>query len=159
MARTATVLRDSAIGTGSVVEDGALVRACTFQLWPSPELSHPKPAAFSFMPCKVWIRLLGWQIEASVLGRNCRVGRGAHVRGSYLLDGAVVGARAHVLGALLANGVHVGDNAVVPPGAMLSFNVRPCDHLLDYALWSCGPLLRGNFVLADQARGVPKTAA
>lgn len=32
LARTATVLRDSAIGTGSVVEDGALVRACMSQL-------------------------------------------------------------------------------------------------------------------------------
>ena len=74
-----------------------------------------------------------------MIGRNCRVGRGAHVRGAYLLDGAVVGARAHVLGALLANGVHVGDNAVVPPGAMLSFNVRPTGHLLGDASRSCGP--------------------
>ena len=83
--------------------------------------------------------LMGWQIEASVIGRNCRIGRGAHVRGAYLLDGAVVGARAHVLGALLANGVHVGDNAVVPPGAMLSFNVRLSVHTFDEAVWSCGP--------------------
>lgn len=65
-----------------------------------------------------------------MVGRNCRIGRGAHVRGAYLLDGAVVGAGACVLGALIANGAHVGDNALVPPGAMLSFNVRsrtaPC---------------------------------
>ncbi|KAK9827334.1 hypothetical protein WJX81_006406 [Elliptochloris bilobata] len=86
LARTATIVRDTAIGAGTVVEDGAMV-------------------------------------EASVVGRGCRIGRGAHVRGAYLLDGAVVGAHACVLGALLANGVRVGDNAVVPPGAMLSFNV------------------------------------
>ena len=89
-----------------------------------------------------------------MIGRNCRVGRGAHVRGAYLLDGAVVGARAHVLGALLANGVHVGDNAVVPPGAMLSFNVRPTNHLL--VLWSFMPLLQRFFMPTDQACEVPK---
>lgn len=125
LARTAIVLRDSAIGSGSVVEDGALVRACKIELQLSPVRSQSQARILQpFMPCKLWIRLLSWQIEASVIGRNCRVGRGAHVRGAYLLDGAVVGARSHVLGALLANGVHVGDNSVVPPGAMLSFNVR-----------------------------------
>jgi len=68
-------------------------------------------------------------VEASVVGRNCRIGRGAHLRGAYLLDGVSVGASAWVLGALVANGARVGDGAIVSPGAMLSFNARrpaPC---------------------------------
>jgi hypothetical protein len=64
------------------------------------------------------------QVEASVVGRNCRIGRGAHLRGAYLLDGVAVGASAWVLGALVANGARVGDGAIVSPGAMLSFNAR-----------------------------------
>ncbi len=63
-------------------------------------------------------------MEASVVGRNCRIGRGAHLRGAYLLDGVAVGASAWVLGALVANGARVGDGAIVSPGAMLSFNAR-----------------------------------
>lgn len=65
------------------------------------------------------------QIEASVIGRNCHIGRGAHITGCYLLDNVRVGDQAQVSHSLLCDGVQVGAHAMVFPGSVLSFRVSP----------------------------------
>ena len=64
------------------------------------------------------------QVEASVIGRDCRIGVGACVSGSYLLDGVSVGPGAHVSDALLCDGAAVAAGAVLRPGCILSFKAR-----------------------------------
>lgn len=61
------------------------------------------------------------QIEASVIGRNCHIGRGAHITGCYLLDNVHVGDQAQISHSLLCDGVSVGAHAMVFPGSVLSF--------------------------------------
>lgn len=63
------------------------------------------------------------QVEASVVGRNCRIGRGAHITGCYLLDNVSVGDQAQVSHSLLCDGVSVGAHAMIFPGSVLSFKV------------------------------------
>ncbi len=63
------------------------------------------------------------QVEASVIGRNCRIGRGAHITGCYLLDNVSVGDQAQVSHSLLCDGVSVGAHAMIYPGSVLSFKV------------------------------------
>ena len=58
-----------------------------------------------------------------MIGRNCRIGRGAHITGCYLLDNVSVGDQAQVSHSLLCNGVSVGAHAMVFPGSVLSFRV------------------------------------
>lgn len=70
--------------------------------------------------CKL---ILSLQVEASVIGRNCRIGRGAHITGCYLLDNVSVGDQAQVSHSLLCDGVSVGAHAMVFPGSVLSFRV------------------------------------
>jgi mannose-1-phosphate guanylyltransferase len=57
----------------------------------------------------------------AVLGRGCRIGDGAEVRGSVVLDGCVVGEGAKVGGSILAAGVQVS------PGATLNDAVVGAD--------------------------------
>jgi mannose-1-phosphate guanylyltransferase len=59
----------------------------------------------------------------AVLGSGCRVGAGAEVRDSVLLDGCTVGANAQVLGSILAPGAEVAAGAVVE-GAVAAANAR-----------------------------------
>lgn len=59
-----------------------------------------------------------------MIGRNCRIGRGAHITGCYLLDDVSVGDQAQVSHSLLCDGVSVGAHAVIFPGSVLSFKVR-----------------------------------
>ena len=49
----------------------------------------------------------------AVLGPDCRVGDGAQVRGSVLLDGCTVGAGARVLNSILSPGVEIASGALV----------------------------------------------
>jgi NDP-sugar pyrophosphorylase family protein len=72
--------------------------------------------------------LVGTQVEASVIGRDCHIGVGACVSGSYLLDGARVGPGAQVSGSLLCAGAAVGAHAVLHPGCILSFKARPASN-------------------------------
>ncbi len=73
------------------------------------------------------VRNVTWlQIEASVIGRNCRIGRGAHITGCHLLDNVTIGDQAQVSHSLLCDGVTVGAHAMIFPGSVLSFKVRPC---------------------------------
>ncbi len=64
------------------------------------------------------------QVEASVIGRNCRIGRGAHITGCYLLDNVSVGDQAQVSHSLMCDVVSVGAHATIFPGSVLSFKVR-----------------------------------
>ena len=70
------------------------------------------------------------QIEASVIGRNCHIGRGAHITGCYLLDHVHVGDQAQISHSLLCDGVSVGAHAMVFPGSVLSFKVSLLAHWL-----------------------------
>ncbi len=70
------------------------------------------------------------QIEASVIGRNCHIGRGAHITGCYLLDNVHVGDRAQISHSLLCDGVRVGAHAMLFPGSVLSFKVDISAHWL-----------------------------
>ena len=63
------------------------------------------------------------QVVESVLGRNCRIGKDAQVRGSYLHDDVVVGDSAQIDSALICQGAVVHGDAVVMAGAILSFKV------------------------------------
>ena len=88
------------------------------------------------LPCfRVWVAMgrfsppLRWQdftlqVEASVIGRNCHIGRGAHITGCHLLDNVRVGDRAQISHSLLCDGVHVGAHAMIFPGSVLSYRVR-----------------------------------
>ena len=58
-----------------------------------------------------------------MIGRNCCIGRGAHITGCYLLDNVSVGDQAQVSHSLLCDGVSVGAHAMIFPGSVLSFNV------------------------------------
>ncbi len=58
-----------------------------------------------------------------VLGRNCRVGGGAEVRESVLLDGCVVAEGARVLGSILSPEVEVGAGAALD-GAVVGKSER-----------------------------------
>lgn len=63
------------------------------------------------------------QVTATVIGRNCRIGKGAQVVGCYLLDGVVVHEGAQISHSLLCDGVVIGANAAVNQGCILSFKV------------------------------------
>lgn len=65
-----------------------------------------------------------------MLGRGCRIGKGASVRGSYLHDNVTVWDGAVVEAAMLCENVTVHANARVQPGAVLSFQVMPLTVLL-----------------------------
>ncbi|MGH3089682.1 MAG: sugar phosphate nucleotidyltransferase [Rubrobacteraceae bacterium] len=56
------------------------------------------------------------------LGENCRIGEGAVVEGSILLDGATVEAGAVVRGSILGPGARVGQNAIVRGLSVLGAN-------------------------------------
>jgi mannose-1-phosphate guanylyltransferase len=59
----------------------------------------------------------------AVLGPNCRVGRGAEVRDSVLLDGCTVGEGARVLGSILAPGVEIAPGVTLE-GAVIGRDER-----------------------------------
>ena len=61
------------------------------------------------------------QVVMSVIGRNCKIGRGAHITGSYLHDNVVVEDGARITEALLCESSTVMADAVINPGAILSF--------------------------------------
>ena len=82
-------------------------------------------------------------MSESVLGRNCRIGKNAQVRGSYLHDDVIIGDHAHVDCALLCQGAVVHEDAQVQAGAMISFKVRPVPRT-----GLCTPLLAGPSVWA-----------
>jgi translation initiation factor eIF-2B subunit epsilon len=63
------------------------------------------------------------QVEASVIGRNCHIGKGAVVVGSYLLDGVRVQPQARVTHSLLCDSVVIKGGASVKLGSILSFKV------------------------------------
>jgi hypothetical protein len=85
-------------------------------------LSVSQPASPSVLQVPV-ARVLFLQVQCSVIGRNCRIGAGALIRNSYLLDNVVVGDDARVSSALVCSGTTVMRDAIVEPGAVLSFKV------------------------------------
>ena len=60
----------------------------------------------------------------SVIGRDCRIGEGACVTGSVLMDGVTVGAGSAVHGAVLCRSVTVGENCRIGQHAVLGEGVR-----------------------------------
>jgi len=58
-----------------------------------------------------------------VLGAECRVEAGAHLRASVLWDRVTIGREARVAEAILADDVVVGHDAVVTPGAVIGHGV------------------------------------
>ena len=66
------------------------------------------------------------QVATSVIGRNCRVGKNVRIHGSHLHNNVTVEDGATVQEALLCEGCVVMADAVIKPGAILSFKVsRP----------------------------------
>ena len=59
-----------------------------------------------------------------MIGRNCRIGKGAWLVGSYLGDNVTIGEGVHVCHALLCAGATVLANAVIRPGVVISYGVR-----------------------------------
>jgi mannose-1-phosphate guanylyltransferase len=60
----------------------------------------------------------------TVLGRDVRIGEGAHVEGAVLLDGACVGARSTVRGAILGRGASIGEHCHLEACVVLGEGVR-----------------------------------
>jgi mannose-1-phosphate guanylyltransferase len=60
----------------------------------------------------------------AVLGRGVKVGRGARIVDSVLLDGVSVGARTTINGAIIAAGASVGEHCHIDDGAMLGAGVE-----------------------------------
>jgi mannose-1-phosphate guanylyltransferase len=59
----------------------------------------------------------------TVLGRGVRIGEGAHVESSVVLDGAVIGPRATVRGSIVGPGVRIGERCTLDGGVMLGEGV------------------------------------
>ena len=68
--------------------------------------------------------LRGVQIETSVIGRECEIGRGCVVRDSYIGDGVTLHEGAMVVGALLLAGAVIHAGAKLLPGCIVSHKVR-----------------------------------
>jgi len=67
-----------------------------------------------------------------VVGDNCRIGAGAHVRNSIVWDGVAIEAGAVVTEAILASNVRVGNGAIVSAGAVIGHDARvPAGQVLD----------------------------
>ena len=79
-----------------------------------------------------------------MIGRNCRIGRGAHITGCYLLDNVSVGDHAQVSHSLLCDGVAVGPHAMIFPGSVLSFKVSAMT-----APSQCTPGFPASFLSTD----------
>jgi len=60
----------------------------------------------------------------TVLGREVRIGEGAHVESSVLLDGVSVGARSSVSGSILGSGAAIGEHCQIDGGVVLGADVR-----------------------------------
>ena len=63
------------------------------------------------------------QVSASIVGRGCRIGKGAQIQGSYLHDNVTVWEGAHVDATILCEGVTVMPGACVREGSIISFKV------------------------------------
>lgn len=63
------------------------------------------------------------QVSSSVIGRGCRIGKGAQIQGSYLHDNVTVWEGAQVDTAVLCEGVTVMPNASIKEGSIVSFKV------------------------------------
>ena len=68
-----------------------------------------------------WLRAV--QIETSVIGRECEIGRGCVVRDSYIGDGVTLHEGAMVVGALLLAGAVIHAGAKLLPGCIVSHKV------------------------------------
>ncbi len=62
---------------------------------------------------------------SSVIGRGCRIGKGAHIEGSYLHDNVTVWEGARVESAMLCQGVTVMPKAHIREGVIVSFKAGP----------------------------------
>lgn len=65
------------------------------------------------------------QIHTSVVGRNCKIGKGARICGSHLHDNVVIEDGASITDSLLCEGSAVMKDAVLNTGVILSFKVSP----------------------------------
>lgn len=90
-------------------------------------------------------------MSSSVIGRGCRIGKGAQIIDSYLFDNVTVWEGARIENSILCEGVTVMPNAYVKEGTVISFKVRykawpyvECDGsiLQDHLLLSLTPSLR-----------------
>ena len=61
------------------------------------------------------------QVVSSIIGRGCRIGKGAHIEGSYLHDDVTVWEGARVESAMLCQGVTVMPKARIQEGVIVSF--------------------------------------
>ncbi len=62
-------------------------------------------------------------MSSSVIGRGCRVGKGAQIVDSYLFDNVTVWEGARVENSILCEGVTVMPNACIKEGTVVSFKV------------------------------------
>lgn len=60
----------------------------------------------------------------AIVGNNCRIGRGTHLRESVVWDNTVIGAGARLERAIVANNCDIGDRAMLDEGVVVSDDVR-----------------------------------
>lgn len=66
---------------------------------------------------------MGLQMEASVIGRECDIGRGAVIRDSYIGSGVTVHENAVLCGALVLEGAVIHEDARLLPGSIICYKV------------------------------------
>ncbi|KAK3346269.1 nucleotide-diphospho-sugar transferase [Lasiosphaeria hispida] len=66
----------------------------------------------------------GCTVTKSVIGRRCKIGKNVTIENSYIWDDAVIADGSSVAHSILANSVMVGEGSQIPPGSLLSYNVR-----------------------------------
>ena len=82
------------------------------------------------------------QITASVIGKNCSIGKNVRMTHCYLLDNVLVEDGAVLTSALVCSQAHIKANAVLQPGAVISYKVSSlCDVKLASACLDSGRCL------------------
>lgn len=89
------------------------------------------------------------QIETSVIGRECEIGRNCVVRDSYIGDGVTVHEGAMVVGALVLPGAVIHAGAKLLPGCIVSYKVPLSILLTSRSVHVLQPELLGSCRTAD----------
>lgn len=71
-------------------------------------------------------------IQNSVIGSNCVIGANVRIYGSYIWNDVKIGNGAVLTSAVVCDNVLVKEKAVVEPGAVLSFKVRPASRIFHF---------------------------
>eukprot|EP00887_Chlorella_sp_A99_P001611 scaffold8.g1611.t1 len=86
-----------------------------------------------------------------VVGRNCRIGTGASLRGCYLLDNVTVEPQCSIEESILCEGVLVRSHAQIEPGCVLSFRcvIDRGQHVPAYTILSLAKQPENEEALSD----------